>query len=236
MVPRGLINEARNRYTNERQKRLEYEKQLESWGGSNSVQEALDLIGHMGTEDGVIDLFIETGRSLGLGVRELEALFAQTLAESNGTGGGGEDEEQLLTMREARELLNQELGQRDQRYEQGQQAVRTQEARRVVSDVLGQLGVDEADATVILQLGDRYLPDGSLDPDQVAAAVRRGHADWLEVVEKRSQEYLRQKAAHADGVPKTPAGGAAPAPSAPEPPQSVDEAKARVRERLRAMT
>lgn len=234
-IPRGTITEARNRYANERKKRLEYEKSLEEWGGADTVKQAIEWVNWAQTEEGAVDLWVQLGQKLGLGIREMEALFKD--AEAAGAAGGAGDEviadDQVITMAEARKLIEAELREKVE-------APRTKEqqatqARETVASVLNELGVDdETDAGDILQLGDKYLPTGSMDPKEIAAAVRKGYADWERLVGERAQAYVKKRAELNGGVPKAPAGGGAPANPPPEPPKDVEEAKRRVREKIRA--
>lgn len=235
-IPRGTITEARNRYANERKKRLEYEKSLEEWGGADTVKQALDWVNWAQTEEGAVDLWVQLGQKLGLGIREMEALFKE--GEAAGAAGAGVGDEviaddQVITMAEARKLIEQELREKVEAPRTKEQQVT--QAREAVSTVLNELGVDDqTDAGDILQLGDKYLPAGSMDPKEIAAAVRKGYADWERLVGERAQAYVKKRAELNGGVPKAPAGGGAPANPPPEPPKDVEEAKRRVREKIRA--
>jgi hypothetical protein len=92
---------------------------------------------------------------------------------------------------------------------------------------------DEA-TQLILTLGNQYLPEGNLDPAAIKAAVTRGHADYLAVVEKERKAYIAKKRKAAATVPSAPTGGAAPSTGAPAEPKDTAEAIKMARAKLRS--
>lgn len=226
--PRQYVEEVRDRYAKERVKRRDIEKQLEEYGGLDAVREAVGLQQAMQTEEGVIDLFIEAGRALGLGVREMEQLFGEGRAGGGGEGEEEEDDSRVLTLAEARRLLEEEV--RGPLHAE-RMAEQEQAARKTVASTLKELGVDDQRAMqAVLQFGDRYLPQ-QYTTDDVAAAVRRGYEDWVSLMEEQGQKYRQKKAGQKQGVPKKPAGTSAGVPPY-EPPKDLDEAFDRVRQKM----
>lgn len=195
-----------------------------------TVEAALRMHQATQTEDGVIQLFIEAGKQLGLGLDKIEQLFT---GEAPAAPAAGEEEydydkdpDRPLTVREFQELTAAQ----QQAYRQAQQAQQAEQARaaatQTVHSTVAELGLTmEDEATqVILTLGNKYLPPGTTDPAAVKSAVERGHADYLALVEKERKAYIASKRQAANGVPTAPAGGAAP--STPEPAEPSDTAEA----------
>lgn len=207
----------------------EAEDPFHTYGGKEAVEAAHRMYEAARTEDGVIQLFIEAGRSLGLGLKEIEALFT-------GAAPSVEAEEPEFDPDEPMTIGQfQELQRKQQEAAAAQQATAQQAAaKEAVRTTVEALGLDPADPAtkVILQFGDNHLK-GDLSPDNVAKAVRQGHADYLAQVEKDAQAYLQKKAAQAASVPKAPAGTPAAEPALTEP-QNTAEAIKLARKRMQA--
>lgn len=203
------------------------------FGGRETVEAAKAIYDATRNEDGVIKLFIEAGRSLGLGLNELEALFGKDVADAaadaldDAAVDPATDPNRPMTFAEF------------QRLQAEQAAAATQEqataaARSTVDATFTALGIADHDTRMaVLQMGDKYLTDGALDPAAVKAAVERGAADFKALVEKNAKAYLSGKKEVASTLPKAPSGtGDLGAPAVSEP-KSVEEASIRVREQLR---
>lgn len=200
----------------------------EEFGGRDTIEAAHRMYQAAQSEDGVIQLFLEAGRSLGLGLKEMETLFTSL------TGSGGEEAEEPDPDEPLTVGQWQKFQQEQQQREAERQATAAREAaRQVVQATVADLGLDPKDPAtkVVLQFGDQYLKD-DLSPEAVAAAVRRGHADYLAAVEQHSKAYLEKKRGQAASVPSAPSGAAAPAEPAPAEPQNVAEAIKIARKRL----
>lgn len=199
---------------------------FEAFGGKEAVEAAHRLYEASRTEDGVIQLFIDAGRSLGLGLKDIQALFDK---DSGGEEVEPPDPDEPLTRREFEEALARQ----QQTLAERQAAAEAAIARKAVQDTLGTLGLDPNDPTtkIVLQFGDQYTK-GDLSPENVANAVRRGHADYLAAVERDAKKYLEKKVAAAEAVPSAPAGAAAPAEPPAAEPRDVAEAIKIARKRL----
>lgn len=205
------------------------EDPFHAFGGKESVEAAHRLYEASRSEDGVIQLFIEAGRSLGLGLKEIEALFtgAQVAEEA---AVEEIDLDEPLTMG-----AWQELQRKQAEATQAQQAAAAQAtAKEAVRTTVEALGLDPTDPAtkVILQFGDNHIK-GDFSPENVAKAVRQGHADYQAQVERDAQAYLAKKVAAGAAVPKAPAGTPAAEPAAAEP-QNTSEAIKLARQRMRA--
>lgn len=186
----------------------------EAYGGKEAIEAAQRMYQAAATEDGVIQLFLESGRSLGLGLKDLQALFTELGADLPEPP----DPDEPITRREFDEMTaKQQQAEADR-----QTAKVTEAARQAVRDTVTALGLDPEDSatTLILQLGDKHLK-GDLTPSAVAAAVRQGHADYQAQIEKEAQAYLAKKVAQGAAVPSAPAGAAAPSEPAPAEHQDV---------------
>jgi hypothetical protein len=177
------------------------------------------------TEEGVIDLFIEAATTLGLSLEQVQALFGDPQEPAEEI-----DLDEPMTKGEWLEWQKQQAAVQQQTVQQQQ----IQVAAQAIDGVAKDLGLDPKDPSfqIVLNLGDQYLPDGSTDPKAVAEAVRRGHADYLVLIEKESKRVLEAKRAQAAAVPSAPAGAAAPAAEPPAEPMNVAEAIKAARKRL----
>lgn len=197
------------------------------YGGKDTIEAATRLYQAAQTEEGIIQLFLEAGTRLGVGLDRIQALFGADA----GTDDAADDEDldRSLTIREFQELQAKQEAERKAKETEAARAG----AQKVIQSTLGELGVDLDDpsAEVILKMGDRYLK-GDLSSEAVAAAVRRGHADYIAQIEKQHQAYLAKKR-QAAKVPAGLSGSAAPSASQPDEPKDVAEAARRVREMLR---
>ena len=196
------------------------------FGGRDVVEQAIRVHQLTQSDEGVVQLFIEAGRSLGLSFDQMEALFrgeALPAAEE-------EDLDRPITARELREMEEQRAAQAA--------AARTQEAaataQRAIQSTVTELGLTMEDPAtkLILQYGDKHFDRNDLSPEAVRNAVLRGHAEYQADLDKQARAYLAKKREKAGAVPSAPAGASAPSgESMPEPKDSA-EAAARVRKML----
>lgn len=200
------------------------------FGGADSVRQAHQLRQALQTQDGVMRLFFEAGRSMGLGLNEMQQLFGQAQQPAAAAPSAPQwEDDDVLTYGQVKQLLQEQVLQPWQQSEaERAEAV----ARQTVTSVQKELGIEDQDTwAAVLQLGDRYLGD-DLSPDNVAKAIRQGHDDFVKLVKGNAQKYVQRKAEVKKSVPKAPAGGSTPT-SAPEAePKTVEEAIKRARARL----
>lgn len=209
---------------------VDWAARVQEWGGEDEVQEALKLNRALTTEEGVRLLFQETGRALGLGDEKIEALFQQHKAEAAEPEGPADDD--LLTWKEARELLQKEVLEPQQK---AQQEAAATALNSVISSTLESIGVSDDDvANTILKFADKHINESDHgDADKVRAAIRAGEADYQAFVQKEAQRYLAGKKETLETVP-APLGGATPGGEDEVEPQNMEEARARVRAQLKA--
>lgn len=176
------------------------------------------------SEDGVISLFLEAGRNLGLGLKEMQALFDDL------SGQEPAEEPDLDEPLTRGEFLAEQ--------QKREAAAAAAEAERVrsaassaVDSTMAELGVaptldgkPNPAYALVLQLGDKHFDDKNITPESAAEAVRRGHAEYQALVERESQAYLARKKAKADAVPAAPVGAGPAAEPPAEEPTSVAEA------------
>lgn len=206
---------------------------FEAFGGREKIAEAQRVYELTQTDEGVVQLFIEAGRSLGLSFEQMEALFnAQQAA-----GAPVEDDEDLDAPLTKREWMEQQRAAQAAAAEaaaaQSRQGA-VAAAQQSIAATFAELGVemDSEAAKVVLQFGDQHFDRQNPTPENVRAAVLRGHAEYTAFLDKQSREYLKAKREKAASVPKAPVGASAPATAAPDEPKSAAEAAARVRARL----
>lgn len=210
--------------------------QVQEWGGVDKLQEAVEVHKALYDADpnGRVDLFVELGKSFGLGTDKLEQLFAtdEPAAAGAGTEVEEEDEDRVLTLKEARELLAKEViePQRAQLEAQSRAA-----GEAAFASTMAELGVtDPAQQQVIAQFGDSALAPAGEFPtaDEIASAIKAGYAKWEQVVEEQSKKYIADKRRAAETTPGPLGSGGSPGGEAPPDPTSLEEAKRRVRESL----
>ena len=202
-----------------------------AFGGQEAVTAGHQLYEAVQTEDGQIRLFLELGRNMGLGLREMEALVSGS-GEAEADPTEPEDLDRPMTLKEFRD----NMAQQEQRFMEQRREQQIGIARGVVQETFAGLGVDPQDpsAQIILALGDKHLTDpNDLSPEKVRAAVMQGHADFQVLVQKQAAAYVAKKAAKNAGIPKSPSGVAAPAAPAGEEPKNTAEAIAQVRAMFR---
>lgn len=233
---RSYVEQLRDREAKYRIKARDLSQDVEKLGVPlTEAQAAVELTKRLQTDDGVIQMFIETGQALGLGFAQLEAMFKESdEATATAAAETGPADDDVLTWAEARALLQKEVLEPQQRA--AEQAALAS-ARSTIDATFTDLGVtDETDRQAILALGQSHIQDGDFDPEHVRAAVRKGY-ELLEVRKTAAKEaYLAEKLAAGEGVPTNT--GAAGAPGGQEPPpapKDMDEAKARARAQLRAL-
>lgn len=192
------------------------------FGGKETVEAAHRLYEASRTEDGVIQLFIEAGRSLGLGLKEIEALFTGQSAAAEAEPVEEIDPDEPLTIGAFQEMQRKQQEQAEAARQEAAHAA----AKEAVRTTVEALGLDPADPAtkVILQFGDNHLK-GDLSPENVAAAVRQGHADYQAQVERDARAYLEKKVAQGAAVPKAPAGTPAAEPALEEPKNTAEAIK-----------
>lgn len=200
------------------------------YGGKDSVAQAHKIHQALQTQDGVMQLFFEAGQSMGLGLREIQALFGGAQIPDEVVDDGPADDE-LVTWAQARALLQKEVL---EPMAQQQQATAEAVARQAVQSTISDLGLTDQDTiAAVLQLGDRYLNPSDLSPKSVSDAVRKGHEDFAKLVTANAQKYVSAKVAVRKTVPKALGGGGASQGAAEEPePKTVAEAIRNARKRM----
>lgn len=199
---------------------------FESYGGKDNVEAAYRLYQAAQTEDGVIQLFLEAGQSLGLGLKEIQSFFEQQgIVEPTEEP----DPDEPLTRGEWQKMMEQ---QRQAAIEAQAEAMR-QAAGAAVREEVAAIGLDPADpkTEIVLSLADKKL-NGDFSPEHVKHTIRAAHAEYLAMIEKESQRYLQTKVQQAESVPSAPSGAAAPAEPPAAEPKDVAEAIKLARRRL----
>lgn len=203
----------------------EAEDPFAAYGGKEEIEAAIRMRQAANTEDGVIQLFLEAGRSLGLGLKDMEALFTSMQGEPEEEP----DPDEPLTIGQWQEFQRKQQEAEAARQAQQVQAAATAAVRSTVES----LGLDPTDPStkIILQIADTHV-NGDFSPENVAKAIRQGHADYQAQVQKDAEAYLQKKREQAQQVPSAPTGSSAPAETPPAEPQNVAEAIKQARKKL----
>jgi hypothetical protein len=195
------------------------------YGGRDTVAAAIKL--HQATQspDGVVQLFMEAGQALGLGVKDMERLFGEGTPEPPAP----EDLERPLSVKEFQEALAK---QREEQVTQAQAQQRSI-AEAAVQKTTTELGLKANDPTtkLVLEMGDKYL-NGDLSPENITNAVKRGYADYQAMIVREAEAYLSRKQQQAASVPGAPSGASAPSAPPPKEPADIQEAIRMARKRM----
>lgn len=203
-------------------------------GGLDAVNEAANLRQQLSTDEGVVAMFIESGKALGLGTKDMEALFdnAQKVVEEHVEETGDKPLTKAEVMQLVQEAVLTPL--------QAQQAQQAQVAARTSIDTtIRSLGMDPTkdteDVDLVLRLADKYVDEKDMNPDTIAAAVRLGFEDFGKLSSERKAKYVADKRETKAKVPSSTSASsnAGAGESLPEP-KNVKEAAARARARLAA--
>lgn len=209
-------------------------EKLTEFGGDTALDEAKNLRNQLQTDDGVVAMFIESGRALGLGVEKLEGLFGEAEVALN--KDAEEQGDKPLTKAEIMAIVQKEvLTPLQQQQAQAAQA----NARATIDTTVRSLGMDpKADAKdvdLVLRLADKYVGENDFNPERIADAIRKGFDEFGELSAERKAKYVKDKRETKDKVPSSTAGttSAGAGTQLPEP-KNVKEAAARARARLAA--
>ncbi len=206
----------------------EPEDPFSEFGGRETIEQAHRLWQASQTDDGVARLFFEAGQAMGLGLKEMQALF-------DGLGGEPEptepqfDPDEPLTYGQFQALQEE---QRQAAAAQHAEQVRQVAAETVRTEITA-LGLTPQDPAtrIILQFADTHLT-GEPSPKAIKDAIARGHADYRAQIEREAQQILQTKHQQAQTVPSAPAGAGAPSEPPPPEPKNAAEAALIVRRKL----
>lgn len=206
-------------------------------GDPDVVKEAVELKEMLKSEEGVISLFVESGQALGYGVKELEAFIDSEVGKAAvaAVEEPDPDDDLPMTRGEFKAQMDQAIKDRVEKPAlERQESDRQRDAKATVDQTLADLKVTDPDeARAVLAYGQAHLGADDWSPESIRAAVRRGHEELQAQIKKQSQEYLKGKKESKAKQPGSIGAGGSPGGTEPEEAQSVEEAKARVREKLR---
>lgn len=230
---RKYVESLRDREAKYRIRARELHETVDTFGGKDKIEKAVKLLDDVGTEEGVTKLWIELGQSLGLGFKELEAVFdasdAATAEAAQAAAASGPSDDDVMTFADAKRLIQEQVIAPAQ---QAQEQAMLATARETVADSLKD--IPKTEHAAVLALGQPFLEDGDFNPDHIRSAVRKG-IELLENAKTADREaYLAQKLAERDAIPTTTAGSGAAGASGEAPPVNWEEAKKRGRERIKA--
>lgn len=171
------------------------------------VKAAHELVASLQTEPGVIEMFYNTGKALGLGVRDMEKLFASDAAPAEPEAPEThDDDDEVLTKAELRAALAEQAREAaKQQHDLAEQGAR-QAATNALTSAFSDLKVtDETEKAEIMVYGEKHLPPDTPipSPEQVDSALRQGYDEWQKATEKRVQQYIERKRAQKQQSPKT---------------------------------
>lgn len=237
MFPRSAVEDLRNREAKYRIRARDLNQKVEQWGGEDRVAEALKLQALLDTDDGVTALFLEAGQALGLNASQIEALFhPETQLTPEQREAQEAELDQVVTVRDAQKMVEDALRERVLQPQQEREAAELRaRTNDIIETELKTLGAAEDDWPLILKAGEKHIADGDFDPAHIRAAVRAGEADFKAAMQRAAAAYLQTKEGDANGT-VAPVGGGSPGGEPPSEPQSVEEAKAIIRQQLKSGT
>lgn len=221
---------------------VDWAARITEWGGEDEVQAALGLRDALRTRDGVEALLYEAAGALGVGhdkVREL--LGAGQAAPDPGRPEPVDidallaDPDRVLTAGEVAQLF--EAQRRQDQEAQRRQAAAVSLASAVDTTFTDLKVADAEDRETILRIADGYLNvvPGVTTPEQVEQAVRKAHAAFQDKVRRHAEDVLRERHQVHEQLPSPlPAAGGGSGGQPLAEPQTVAEAKARVRASMRS--
>lgn len=200
-------------------------------GDLDAAKAAKEFYDRAQSDDGRVQLFIEAGQSLGLGYKEMEALFDQADAAAAASATAATpDPDTVMTYAEFEAELAKRVIEPQQRAEQ---ARIVEAARTTVFSTLDELKVEgQVERDAVLALGQKHIADNDFDPGRIRSAIHKGHQEFVAARTADREKYLKEKLETKELVPSATGGAGAAGGEAPPPPKDMDEAKARARARL----
>jgi hypothetical protein len=232
------------------------------WGGRDTVQQAMDLVRNLGTEDGRVAAAVEAMIQMGFDQGYIEDVFsgrgleqpeyepspeddAQQIADFFGSLGDddvltGNQIKDLFTRfgslvdEHVRELLEDRVAPVESDFET--QRAEEQQARvnAHVQSEMARLGITQDEAQQVFNEAQKYLSPTDMDLGHITAAMTRGKADFDALMERRATEYLSRKGAQRDSLPSNIGGHSnTGGGEAPPEPRNLKDAFAQVRRDMR---
>lgn len=214
---------------------------ITEWGGEERIGDALAIYESLATDEGITSLFIEAGRSLGLGDEAIRGLFGQGAEPA--PGPDDDDLDTVLTKREALELLEQKVlePQAEAARREAEEA-HAEHVRSTIHSTLDALEVvDDDDIRMsVLQISNRFLPTDRDPTDaDIEKAIKQGVETFQAKIGEEAAKRLAEKREVRDAQPKVVTGGGGGAGEPVEPPtfekfgsNVLDEAIKRARKQI----
>lgn len=227
----------------------DYGELVTGWGGQEEVESALALSQALATREGAQALIEEAGKQLyGLDPAKA-ALLQQLLAAPDAPVPPADaalaellaDPDALLTPAQAVQIADARVEaavakvlEKITPIEERQAADARAAVERSVQGAIADLKVPEAAQQRVLDLADKYItgPADLQNPTAVKNAIQRGQADWEAEMAAQQKAYLEAKVQVAADTPTPLVSGTTPGGTEPSEPQTLKEAKARVRAAL----
>lgn len=173
------------------------------WGYTDpaELERAAQVYRGLQTEDGVVDMFIETARSMGFGVKEIEKFLSGEEAVPAAVTQAVADEvdpDQPITLQDLDRIIAERV---DQPLAQTRQEQAVVSAQQSISSFFQTQQIDEKDQKFIRSLARDYLPDNDFNPTHIQAALERGLADFKSVQNGEMREVLKDKVRQGAKIP-----------------------------------
>ena len=205
------------------------------YGGRDRVADAVAIASGFQTESGIKAIATSTLRSLGYTSEEVQSFFdreAAQVADPDPASQLADDD--VITVADAKRMIAEGLKSAVTPLQQQAEARQAENAQQAVSTTLSTLGVEsEAQQRLVLLAAQAYLDPADWEPSHIRAAIERGHADAVAMIQADHERYVASKGAAAAAQP-TPLGqtGGSNGGAAEGPPASLEDAMLRVRKRL----
>jgi len=211
------------------------------YGGVEAVRQRQAAVEAWGTEEGLTVAAVEALRGLGFERDVIESLFNWEAEEEPDPLADVPDDEPL-TKEQMRAWMEREIERRvrpvEESFEESQERQRFEQATHAAVGALQALGVqDDATKQGVITLAQAYIAPDEWDPEVIANAVRRGHADWNSIVQAEAEKYLLAKQGVRDSLPRNIGGHSQSPGEVTQPtarPKSLDDAMRQVREKAKA--
>jgi hypothetical protein len=215
----------------------EAEDPFAEFGGLDQVKSATAVWERLGTEDGLLDMFINTAKALDIPLEQVQALFDEQQGKAPVELSPEEEEalDEPVTARQLNEAITKALEQAQQPVIQDREERQKQVVQTVIDGTFDELKVAPEDRDTVLAIADKFVTaENYLDPQVAKNAVRRAAEEFKVAVERKAKEYLQSKRSTKKAVPSSTAASTAPGGEPEKEPQNLEEAQVRARARLRA--
>ena len=212
VVPEASVTEPTTASGESTEPVIDWNARITEWGGEEAIEDALAIYNGLADEKGVASLFIQAGRELGLGDREMERFLAGQTAESDDEYERPDPNAVMTRAEFEAELEAKVLAPQRQSAAEQQAAAYQARVEAGVTAGLAAAGVpdDETIGLSVLALANQHLTGDS--DAEIARAIQKGWEQFQAAVKGEAVKYSEEKQGDRDNTPNplTSSGAGAP--------------------------